>query len=37
MREIRVSVGSAEAADYGVAELSVAGESIGYTISRTGT
>ena len=32
MHEIRVSVVSAEAADYGVAELWAAGELIGYTI-----
>ena len=32
MHEIRVSVASPEAADYGVAELSSADESIGYTI-----
>ena len=31
MHEIRVTVTSAEAADYGVAELSAAGESIGFT------
>ena len=32
MHEIRVSVASPEAADYGVAELSAGGESIGHTI-----
>ena len=36
MHEISVSVVSAEAADYGVAELSAAGESIGYTILEDG-
>jgi hypothetical protein len=37
MHEIRVSVTSPEAADYGVAELSAAGESIGFTILGTAT
>jgi hypothetical protein len=36
MHEISVSVASAEAADYGVATLSAAGESIGYTILEDG-
>jgi hypothetical protein len=36
MREIRVSVASAEAADYGVAELSAAGKPIGYTVLEDG-
>jgi hypothetical protein len=36
MHEIRVSVTSPEAADYGVAELSAAGESIGFTILEDG-
>ena len=36
MHEINVSVASPEAADYGVAELSVAGKSIGYTILEDG-
>ena len=36
MHEIRVTVSSAEAADYGVAELSAAGESIGFTILEDG-
>jgi hypothetical protein len=36
MHEIRVSVASTEAADYGVAELSVAGELIGHTILEDG-
>ena len=36
MHEINLSVASPEAADYGVAELSVAGESIGYTILEDG-
>ena len=36
MHEIRVSVTSPEAADYGVAELWSAGESIGYTILEDG-
>ena len=36
MHEIRVTVTSAEAADYGVAELSAAGESIGFTILEDG-
>jgi len=36
MHEIRVSVASAEAADYGVAELSAAGERIGFTILEDG-
>ena len=36
MHEIRVSVSSPEAADYGVAELSAAGESIGFTILEDG-
>jgi hypothetical protein len=36
MHEISVSVASAEAADYGVAELSAAGQSIGYTILEDG-
>jgi hypothetical protein len=31
-----VSVASPEAADYGVAELSAAGESIGYTVLEDG-
>ena len=36
MHDIRVSVASAEAADYGVAELSAAGEPIGFTIFEDG-
>ena len=36
MHEIQVSVASPEAADYGVAELSAAGEPIGYTILEDG-
>ena len=36
MHEINVSVASPEAADYGVAELSVAGKPIGYTILEDG-
>jgi hypothetical protein len=36
MHEIQVSVASPEAADYGVAELSAAGEAIGYTILEDG-
>ena len=36
MHEIHVSVASAEAADYGVAELTSAGESIGFTIFEDG-
>ena len=36
MHEIRVTVTSAEAADYGVAELSAAGESIGFTTLEDG-
>jgi hypothetical protein len=36
MHEIHVSVTSPEAADHGVAELSAAGESIGYTILEDG-
>jgi hypothetical protein len=36
MHEIQVSVASAEAADFGVAELSVAGELIGHTILEDG-
>ena len=36
MHEINVSVASPEAADYGVAQMSVAGESIGYTILEDG-
>ena len=36
MHEIRVSVASPEAADHGVAELSAAGESIGFTILEDG-
>jgi hypothetical protein len=36
MHEIRVSVASTEAADYGVAELSVGGELIGHTILEDG-
>jgi hypothetical protein len=36
MHEVRVSVASAEAADYGVAELSAAGERIGFTILEDG-
>jgi hypothetical protein len=36
MHDIRVSVASAEAADYGVAELSAAGELIGFTILEDG-
>jgi hypothetical protein len=36
MHDIRVSVASAEAADYGVAELSAAGEPIGFTILEDG-
>lgn len=36
MHEINVSVAGAEAADYGVAELSVGGESIGYTVLEDG-
>jgi hypothetical protein len=36
MHEIDVTVVSAEAADHGVAELSVAGEQIGYTILEDG-
>jgi hypothetical protein len=36
MHDICVSVASAEAADYGVAELSAAGEPIGFTILEDG-
>ena len=36
MHEIQVSVASAEAADYGVAELSAAGKPIGYTVLEDG-
>ena len=36
MHEIQVSVASAEAADYGVAELSTAGKLIGYTVLEDG-
>jgi hypothetical protein len=36
MHEIQVSVASPEAADYGVAELSAAGEPFGYTILEDG-
>jgi hypothetical protein len=36
MHEIRVSVASPEAADYGVAKLSSAGEPIGFTILEDG-
>jgi hypothetical protein len=36
MHEISVSVASPEAADYGVAELSAAGELIGYTVLEDG-
>jgi hypothetical protein len=36
MHDIRVSVASAEAADYGVAELSAEGEPIGFTILEDG-
>jgi hypothetical protein len=36
MHEIHVSVASPEAADHGVAELSAAGESIGFTILEDG-
>jgi hypothetical protein len=36
MHEIQVSVASPEAADFGVAELSVAGKLIGYTILEDG-
>ncbi len=36
MHDIRVSVASAEAADYGVAELSAAGGPIGFTILEDG-
>jgi len=36
MHEIRVSILSAEAADFGVAELSVRGEPIGFTILEDG-
>ncbi len=36
MHEIQVSVASPEAADHGVAELSAAGESIGFTILEDG-
>jgi hypothetical protein len=36
MHEINVSVARPEAADYGVAELSVAGKLIGYTILEDG-
>jgi hypothetical protein len=36
MHEIHVSVTSPEAADHGVAELSAAGESIGFTILEDG-
>ena len=36
MHEIQVSVASAEAADYGVAELSTAGKPIGYTVLEDG-
>jgi hypothetical protein len=36
MHEIRVSVTSPEAADHGVAELSAAGEPIGFTILEDG-
>jgi hypothetical protein len=36
MHEISVTVASAEAADYGVAELSAAGEFIGYTVLEDG-
>jgi hypothetical protein len=36
MHEIRVSVANAEAADYGVAELSANGELLGHTILEDG-
>ena len=36
MHEIQVSVASPEAADYGVAELTVAGQLIGYTVLEDG-
>jgi hypothetical protein len=36
VHEIRVSVTSPEAAEYGVAELSAAGEAIGFTILEDG-
>ena len=36
MHEIDVSVASAEAADYGIAELSAGGKPIGYTILEDG-
>jgi len=36
MHEINVSVASTEATDYGVAELSAAGELIGYTVLEDG-
>ena len=36
MHEIHVTITSPEAADHGVAELSAAGESIGYTILEDG-
>ena len=36
MHDIRVSVASPEAADYGVAELSAAGGPIGFTILEDG-
>jgi hypothetical protein len=36
MHEINVSVASTEATDYGVAELSVGGELIGYTVLEDG-
>jgi hypothetical protein len=36
MHEIRVTVASPEAADHGIAELSAAGEPIGFTILEDG-
>jgi hypothetical protein len=36
MHEINVSVAGPEAADFGVAQFSVAGESIGYTLLDDG-
>ena len=36
MHEISVTVASAEAADYGVAQLTAAGKPIGYTILEDG-
>jgi len=36
MHEIRVSIVSPEAADHGVAELSAAGQPIGFTILEDG-